>query len=123
MPGPYLYPGVYVEEVPSGVRTIIGVSTSDTAFVDFFRRGPVNQPVRVTSFGDFERTFGGLDTRSAASYAIRQFYLKPPNASCSALRAAGSLRASNHERSAGGSSRSAEAARRWTIRSTRPLVL
>lgn len=75
MPGTYTYPGVYVEEIPSGVRSIVGVSTSDTAFVDFFRRGPMNQAVRVTSLGDFERVFGGLDTRSEASYAIQQFFL------------------------------------------------
>ena len=27
------YPGVYIEEISSGVRTIIGVSTSITAFI------------------------------------------------------------------------------------------
>src|SRR5215212_1599093 len=75
MPQLYTYPGVYVEEIASGVRTIAGVSTSDTAFVDFFRQGPVDEPVRITSYGDFERTFGGLDARSAASYAIQQYYL------------------------------------------------
>ena len=75
MPGTYTYPGVYIEEIPSGVRTITGVSTSDTAFVDFFGKGPVNQAVRITSFGDFERVFGGLDGRSEASYAIQQFFL------------------------------------------------
>jgi phage tail sheath protein FI len=75
MPATYSYPGVYVEEVPSGVRTIAGVSTSDTAFVDFFARGPVNQATRITSFGDFEREFGGLHPLSEASYAIQQFYL------------------------------------------------
>jgi uncharacterized protein len=69
MPGTYTYPGIYVEEVPSGVRTIVGASTAETAFVDFFSRGPINQAVRITSFGDFERQFGGLDTRSEASYA------------------------------------------------------
>jgi phage tail sheath protein FI len=75
MPSAYTYPGVYVEEIPSGVRTITGVSTSDTAFIDFFRRGPLNEATRITSFGDFERVFGGLDQRSEASYAIQQFYL------------------------------------------------
>ncbi|SRR5581483_4377849 len=75
MPQTYSYPGVYVEEIPSGVRTIAGVSTSDTAFVDFFKKGPIDTPVRITSFGDFERVFGGLDLRSAASYAIQQYYL------------------------------------------------
>jgi uncharacterized protein len=75
MPGNYTYPGIYVEEIPSGVRTITGVSTSDTAFVDVFERGPVNQATRITSFTDFKRVFGGLDVRSEASYAIQQFYL------------------------------------------------
>jgi phage tail sheath protein FI len=74
MPAAYTYPGVYVEEIPSGVRTIAGVSTSNTAFVGYFRRGPMNRAVRITSFGDFERVFGGLDRDSEASYAIRQYY-------------------------------------------------
>ena len=69
------YPGVYVEEIPSGVRTITGVSTAIGAFVDFFPRGPMNQAVEVFSFADFERQFGGLDLRSEGSYAIQQFFL------------------------------------------------
>ena len=75
MPSSYIYPGIYIEEILSGVRTITGVSTSDTVFVGFFKRGPMNEPVRITSFADFERLFGGLDTRSKASYAIQQYYL------------------------------------------------
>jgi len=69
------YPGVYVVEIPSGVHPIVGVSTSDTAFIDFFERGPINKAVRIHNFGDFVRNFGGLDTRSEASYAIQQFFL------------------------------------------------
>jgi uncharacterized protein len=69
------YPGVYIEEIPSGVRTITGVSTAIGAFVDFFSRGPMNQAVEVFSFADFERQFGGLDLRSEGSYAIQQFFL------------------------------------------------
>lgn len=75
MPATYSYPGVYIEEIPSGVRTIVGVSTSDTAFVDFFPRGPLNEAMRITSFGDFARVFGGVHPWSEASYAIQQFYL------------------------------------------------
>ncbi|QLE44368.1 phage tail sheath family protein [Nostoc sp. C052] len=75
MPITPTYPGVYIEEIPSGVRTITGVSTSNTGFVDFFERGPVNTPIRITSFADFQRTFGGLFPQSEASYAIQQFYL------------------------------------------------
>ena len=79
MPVRPTFPGVYIEEVPSGVRTITGVSTSVAAFIDFFARGPlelsVNVPIQIFSFGDFEREFGGLDARSEASYAIQQFFL------------------------------------------------
>lgn len=75
MPATKSYPGVYIEEIPSEVRTITTVSTSNTAFIGYFRHGPMNQAVRITSFADFERNFGGLDSESEASYAIRQYYL------------------------------------------------
>jgi len=68
------YPGLYVEEIPSGVHPITGVATSNGAFVDFFPRGPVGA-TRVTSWSQFEREFGGLDSRSEASYAMAQFFL------------------------------------------------
>ncbi|QXD15731.1 phage tail sheath subtilisin-like domain-containing protein [Rhodocaloribacter litoris] len=68
------YPGVYIEEVPSGVRTITGVATSITAFIGRARRGPVNQPTRIQSFADYERLFGGLWTESTMSYAVRHFF-------------------------------------------------
>ncbi|MGD8649625.1 MAG: phage tail sheath C-terminal domain-containing protein [Desulfobacterales bacterium] len=74
MPITTTYPGVYIEEVPSGVRTIVGVATSVAAFVDFFERGPINQAVQVFSKGDFNREFGGLHSQSEASYAIHQFF-------------------------------------------------
>src|SRR5262245_52900273 len=75
MPVRPTFPGVYIEEVPSGVRTIVGVATSIAAFVDRFRRGPINKAVRITSYADFEREFSGLDAASEASYAIQQFFL------------------------------------------------
>jgi len=75
MPQQLTYPGVYVEEIPSGVRTIIGVSTSITAFVGRAKRGPVNEAVRIQSFGDYERVFGGLWAESTMSYAVRQYFM------------------------------------------------
>src|SRR5262245_47810436 len=74
MPATLTYPGLYVEEVPSGVHPIVGAATADTAFVDYFPRGPVSTPTRVTSLADFERIFGGLDKASEASYAVVQYY-------------------------------------------------
>ncbi len=75
MPSALSYPGVYVEEVPSGVRTLTGVATSITAFVGRAAAGPTNTPQMLTSYADYERRFGGLDLASPMSYAVRDFYL------------------------------------------------
>jgi uncharacterized protein len=58
----YLAPGVYVEETSFRAKSIEGVSTSTTGFVGPARKGPVGgTPELLTSFGDFERLYGGLD--------------------------------------------------------------
>ncbi|MGB3461146.1 phage tail sheath family protein [Rhodanobacter lindaniclasticus] len=79
MPSALTYPGVYVEEIPSGVRTITGVATSITAFVGRATRGPLDadaeSPVIINSYGDFERQFGSLDPLCPMGYAVRDFYL------------------------------------------------
>lgn len=75
MPTAVSYPGVYIEEIPSGVRTITGVATSITAFIGRSSLGPVNEPITINSFGDFERQFGGLIVNYPMSYAVRDFFL------------------------------------------------
>ncbi|KAF3886743.1 MULTISPECIES: phage tail sheath subtilisin-like domain-containing protein [Nostocales] len=75
MPIQPTYPGVYIQEIPSGVRTITGVSTSITAFIGRAKRGPVNEPITINNYGDFERIFGGLSLDSTLGYAVRDFYL------------------------------------------------
>lgn len=69
------YPGVYIREIPSGVRPIVGVSTSTTAFVGRARRGPVEDPMEIFSFADYERRFGGLWADSMMSFAVQQYFL------------------------------------------------
>ena len=69
------YPGVYVTEVPSGNRTITGVATAITAFVGPAPRGPVDLPVPISNFSEFERNFGTLARDSGLGYAVRDFYL------------------------------------------------
>ncbi len=78
MPQVYSYPGVYVEEIPSGVRTITGVPTSIAAFVGRAKMGPTNEPITIFSFEEFERQFGGLWPMSSLGYAVRDFYLNAP---------------------------------------------
>jgi hypothetical protein len=75
MPSALTYPGVYVEEISSGVRTITGVATSVTAFIGRALKGPTDEAVTINSFADFERDFGGLWVDSTLGYAVRDFYL------------------------------------------------
>jgi phage tail sheath protein FI len=74
MPATLSYPGVYIEEIPSGVHTITGVATSITAFVGNTARGPENRATQIFSFADFQRSFGGLAADSELSFAVQQFY-------------------------------------------------
>ncbi len=74
MPTKVPYPGVYIEEIPSGVRTIGGVSTSIAAFAGWAPRGPDDRAVLCLSWTDYERTFGGLDARGYLGYAVSQFF-------------------------------------------------
>lgn len=74
MPVALSYPGVYVQEVPSGVHTISGVATSITAFVGRAARGPADTALTINSFGDFERIFGGLWASSRLGFAVRDFF-------------------------------------------------
>ncbi|HEU4768865.1 MAG TPA: phage tail sheath C-terminal domain-containing protein, partial [Pyrinomonadaceae bacterium] len=75
MPSTLTFPGVYIEEIPSGVRTITGVATSITAFLGRAIRGPVNTPVVINSNADFQRVFGGLWLESTLGYAVSDFFL------------------------------------------------
>jgi phage tail sheath protein FI len=68
------FPGVFIEEVPSGVRTITGVPTAVAAFVGRTKFGPTDTPIIVNNFGEFEKKFGGLDASSSTSYAVRDFF-------------------------------------------------
>ena len=74
MPTLTTYPGVYIEEISSGVHTITGVATSITAFVGYTQRGLDNRATQIFSFADFERAFGGLAPDSELSFAVQQFY-------------------------------------------------
>jgi len=79
MPPTLSYPGVYIEEIPSGVHSITGVATSITAFIGRAWKGPLNEPVTITSYADYQRQFGGLWRGSSISYAVQQFFLNGGN--------------------------------------------
>jgi uncharacterized protein len=71
----YLFPGVYVEEIPSGAHAIEGVPTSTAAFLGATTSGPVDVPLLVRSFTEFEAQFGGLSAELPLGYAVQHFFL------------------------------------------------
>lgn len=80
----FLHPGVYVQESPSAVRPIEGVSTSTAAFIGIADKGPVPgtllpkgspaYPMLVTSFTEYTRAFGGFRADSFLTYAVQAFF-------------------------------------------------
>lgn len=68
-------PRVITGKSPQSSHIIKGVPTSITAFIGRALQGPVNEPVAVNSFADFERIFGGLQLGTTLGYAVRDFYL------------------------------------------------
>lgn len=79
----YLAPGVYVEETSFRAKSIEGVSTSTTGFVGPTRTGPTDgTPELITSFGNFERIYGGLEdlvlggtaTPNYLAHAVRAYF-------------------------------------------------
>ncbi|HEV2860972.1 MAG TPA: phage tail sheath subtilisin-like domain-containing protein [Pyrinomonadaceae bacterium] len=70
----YLAPGVYVEEVSSGIKPIEGVGTSTGAFVGRARKGPVNRPQLITNPTQFTTVFGGLHPKYYLGYGVSNFF-------------------------------------------------
>ena len=68
------YPGVYVEEVPSGVRPIAAASTSIAAFIGVAERGPVGEAVKMFNFTEYQNRYGGFIPNSFLSHAVYQFF-------------------------------------------------
>jgi len=74
MPSELTYPGVYIEEIPSGVRTITGVSTSVTAFIGRARKGPIDKTVLIHNFTEFKRMYGGIWKESYLGYVVDHYF-------------------------------------------------
>ncbi|GIF18195.1 phage tail sheath protein FI [Actinoplanes tereljensis] len=85
----YLTPAVYVEETSFRARSIEGVATSTLGMAGLARYGPISYrfnadeyvvqpPPLITSYGEFERAFGGLgpvkDDTNYLAFAARAFF-------------------------------------------------
>jgi hypothetical protein len=69
------YPGVYVEELSSGVRPIEAAGTSTAAFFGVADRGPIGEVKRVFSFDEFQRSYGSFRSDGQfLAHAVFQFF-------------------------------------------------
>jgi uncharacterized protein len=66
--------GLRVQEERGPDRTIARLNTARTAFVGRTLRGPVNRPVLIKNFAEFQHAFGGLWQPSRLSYAVEHFF-------------------------------------------------
>jgi hypothetical protein len=65
---------VYVQEVPSGVRPIAGVSTGTTLFIGASGRGPLDDPTVVLSHDEYVEQFGDDGAVSDMSRQVKLFF-------------------------------------------------
>ncbi len=66
--------GISVALEAESEHTIARSPTGVTAFVGRTLKGPLNRPVRLSSFAEFRQTFGGLWQPSMLSYAVEQYF-------------------------------------------------
>ncbi|MEO6316671.1 MAG: phage tail sheath C-terminal domain-containing protein [Chitinophagaceae bacterium] len=99
MPVKPTYPGVYVEEIPIGARSIAPASTSVALFIGRMPWGSVDLPVMCNSYGDFEREFTGDPTLGALPHAVRLFFSNG-GTQCYVMRLNGTTAAGERARAA-----------------------
>jgi Bacteriophage tail sheath protein len=75
MPVAVSYPGVYVQELPSGVVSISGVATSIALFIGMTQRGPMNTPTLILNRTSYENQFGTDSSLGEMTDQVRQFFL------------------------------------------------
>jgi Bacteriophage tail sheath protein len=90
----YLSPGVYMEEVSSGSKPIEGVGTAIAAFVGFTERGPLNEPILVTNWTQFTKSFGDFAEGCYVPHAVYGYFLNG-GGSAYVVRVGGGVAAGN----------------------------
>jgi phage tail sheath protein FI len=68
------YPGVYVEEISSGVRPIEAAGTSTAAFFGVAERGPIGEVKKIFNFTEFQTIYGGFLNGYFLAHAVFQFF-------------------------------------------------
>src|SRR5690349_19960276 len=71
----YMSPGVYVEEVDRGSKPIEAVGMNTVGFLGESSKGPVNEPVLITNWSQFVKTFGDFkDCTQPIAHGVYGFF-------------------------------------------------
>src|SRR6476659_7374809 len=70
----YTTPGVYYERVDASGAAIAAVRTDVAGFVGIAERGPVDVPVPVESYRQFQAHFGDVIGSGYLAYTVRAFF-------------------------------------------------
>ncbi len=71
----YLSPGVYVEEVDRGSKPIEAVGTNTVGFLGESGKGPLNEPVLITNWSQFVKTYGDFkDCSEHLAHGVYGFF-------------------------------------------------
>lgn len=68
------YPGVYVQEISSGVRPIEAASTSTAAFVGLAEMGSDTEARRITNWTEFQKYYGSFISDSFLAESVFQYF-------------------------------------------------
>lgn len=68
------YPGVYVEEISSGVKPIEAAGTSTAAFLGVAERGPIGEAKKIFNFTEFQTIYGGFLNGYFLAHSVFQFF-------------------------------------------------
>jgi hypothetical protein len=74
MPLAYARPGVYYERLDSSAPRVATVRTDVAGFVGLAERGPLDEPVPVESWRQFETRFGGFAAAGLLPYTVHAFF-------------------------------------------------
>lgn len=67
-------PSAYIEDIPSGVRMISGVSTSVALFIGRAAQGPLDQTVKCLKYSDYDDVFSSDSTLGELSDQVKLFF-------------------------------------------------
>jgi uncharacterized protein len=88
----YLTPGVYFELRDAAPPVIRRVRTDITGFVGLAERGPLNQPVQIDSWRQFQARFGNFVPYGFLAYSVKGFF-ENGGQTCFIVRIAGAIAA------------------------------